>query len=66
MHSDSHLFSGIDNDVISCNTSTVAIGNHIQGTVDEFFVAQWIKCFPASRATLSFFYHGQEKVFSHR
>ena len=33
MHSDSHLFSGIDNDVIYCNTSTVAIENHIQGKV---------------------------------
>ena len=33
MHSDSHLFSGIDNDVIYSNTSTVAIENHIQGKV---------------------------------
>ena len=33
MHSDSHLFSGIDNDVIYCNTSTVAIENHIQSKV---------------------------------
>ena len=35
-------------------------------TLDEFFVAQWIKCYLASRATLPSFYRGQEKVFSHR